>query len=179
MGFVVLMILFVSHTGFAYDCSTSKPFVPFEHQTVSISVGHSYWVLENGRKVEKSEPVCETQSPVEIGVFDIRGREEEWYYCFYQVPRPNLTCDTTFKGKPGQITVRPAVLIRNFERSPARDTHVHTFLVPEGVFEKYLDTFARSLSFDLNKQKIVIDSVSGGRGPESNQDSYNVRLQFQ
>lgn len=74
--------------------------------------------------------------------------------------------------------VRPAVVVRGYASKPARDTHAHVFLVPEGLSEKYFDTFVRSLSFDLKKQPVIMDSVSGGRGPESGQDSFGVRLQF-
>jgi hypothetical protein len=175
---LVVLLLIISGRTYAYDCSNSKPFVPFEHHSVSISVGRSYWAIENGVKIEKSVTVCRTNTPLEIGVYDIRGREEEWYYCFHQVPRPNLSCETIFRGRPSQIIVRPAAVIRRYDASSARDIHAHTFLVPEGNEERYLDTFARSLSFDLKKQNIIIDSVSGGRGPESGQDSYDVRLHF-
>lgn len=163
----------------ADDCSNVPPFQAFERQTVSIQVDRYYWVKENGQKVEKTERVCETSQPLDLGVYDIRGREEEWYSCFYQEPRPALECSTTFQGKAAQISVRPAVVIRRYTPKSARDTHAHIFLLPEGISEKYFDTFVRSLSFALKKQSVIMDSVSGGRGPESGQDSFGVRLWFQ
>lgn len=180
MKLLVLFILsFFGTVLSAYDCSTSKPFIPFEYQSVSITVQQFYWVVENGTKIEKTVPVCTAEKPLEIGVYDIRGREEEWYYCFYQEPRPMLNCNTSFRGKPSQITVRPAIVIRKFNSSMAvRDTHAHVFLVPEGNDAKYFDTFVRSALPDLKKQTVFLDSVSGGRGPDSDQDSYGVRLQF-
>lgn len=175
-----LFLLLVSMKAFAaYDCSNVPPFQAFERQAVSIQVDRFYWAEEGGQKVEKTEHVCETSQPLDLGVYDIQGREKEWYYCFYQEPRPVLECDTTFQGKPAQIIVRPAVVIRGYDSKPARDTHAHIFLLPEGHPEKYFDTFVRSLSFDLKKQPVVMDSVSGGRGPESGQDSFGVLLRFQ
>lgn len=176
---VFFLLLTSIKTFAAYDCSNVPPFQPFERQFVSIQVDRFYWVEESGQKVEKTERVCETSQPLDLGVYDIQGREEEWYSCFYQEARPVLECTTTFQGQLAQMMVRPAVVIRGYASKAARDTHAHIFLLPEGLSEKYFDTFVRSLSFDLKKQPVIMDSVSGGRGPESGQDSFGVRLQFQ
>lgn len=174
---ILLLSVFASRLS-AYDCSRSKPFEEFEQQSVSIKIDRFYWMEENLQKVEKTEAVCETTKPFEIGAYDIRGREEEWYYCFYQKQRPSLVCDTTFLKKPAQIVVRPAVVVRKYSEKSVRDIHAHIFLLPEKNIEKYFDTFIRSLSFELRKAPAILDGVSGGRGPESNQDSYGVRLQY-
>lgn len=174
------LLMFLSAKAFAaYDCSNVQPFQAFERQSVSIEVDRFYWTEENGQKVEKIERVCETSQPLDLGVYDIRAREEEWYYCFYQQPRPFLECNTVFQGKLAQVLVRPAIVIRGHGLTSARDTHAHIFVLPEGMAERYFDTFVRSLSFHLKKQAVIIDSVSGGRGPDSGQDSFSVRLQFQ
>lgn len=62
--------------------------------------------------------------------------------------------------------------------APARDTHAHIFLVPLDDPEAYHDTFVRALSPDLSARPVLLDSVSGGRGPSADADSYGVRLRF-
>lgn len=178
-AFSLCLFLFAATKASAsYDCSQARPFEAFEKQTVSVQVDRFYWAKENGKNVEKTERVCETLQPLEVGVYDIRGREEEWYDCFYRVPRPVLECRTTFRGKPAHLMVRPAAVIRRYATTAARDTHAHVFLLPEGNAQKYFDTFVRSLSLELDRKTVIIDSVSGGRGPESGQDSFGVRLRF-
>lgn len=177
--FLTVILFFASMPAFSYDCSQAQPFTPFEPQKVTISVDRFYWTVENGQQIQKSEQVCETTSPLEIGAFDIRGRETEWYYCFYQVERPRLECQTTFNGKPAFLIVRPAVAIRSYSTSPgARDTHAHIFLAPDQDWSQYRDTFIRSMSLDLSTQDVLLDSVTGGQGPNSNEDSFGVKLHY-
>lgn len=154
----------------AYDCATSKEFVPVEQHSVSISVDRL--------TKDAAEAVCATTNPLALGVYDIRGREEEWFYCFYRQPRPSLECATSYQGKPAQIIVRPAVVLRQFQGSDVRDTHAHVFLVPLHDPDAFHDTFVRAISYDLKSQPVHLDSVSGGRGPNSTVDSYGVRLTF-
>ena len=161
------------------DCSKIADFTPFESVSVEISIERFYWEDDHGNRVQKSQQVCNTSKPLEVGAFDIRGREVEWYYCFYQKVRPDLECSTNYRGKPATIVVRPANVIRSYpNQAGARDTHAHVFLVPESDWNKYRDTFVRSMSFDLKKQDVLIDSVSGGQGQDSGEDSYGVRLHY-
>jgi hypothetical protein len=175
---IFYLLFFATKSVAAFDCSNVPPFQAFERIEVSIQIDRFYWTQISGQKVEKIERVCKTSQPLYIGAYDIQNREKEWYYCFYKEPRPSIECNTTFQGRPAKIVVRPAVVIREFNSKRARDTHAHIFLLPEGFPERYFDTFVRSLSFDLKKQPVVIDSMSGGRGSDSNQDSFDVRLQF-
>ena len=71
------------------------------------------------------------------------------------------------------------MVIRNFGASRlVRDSQAQILLIPDGNANRYFDTFVRSVSADLNKKPVFIDSVSGGRGPDSGQDSSEVRLEF-
>lgn len=176
----VISIACISHNLLAYDCSNAPDFIPFESQKVTVSVERSFWTVENGERVELFEPVCEFNSPQEIGAYDIRGQEEIFYYCFYQKPRPNMfECQTTFKGKLAQLVIRPAVVVRSLSgTNNVRDYHSHVFLVPEGDYDKFRDTFMRSMSRNLSKQETWLDIVSGGRGPDSGEDSFYIRVHF-
>jgi hypothetical protein len=58
------------------------------------------------------------------------------------------------------------------------DSQAQIFLIPDGNANRYFDNFVRSVSPALNKKPLFIDGVSGGRGPDSGQDSYEVRLEF-
>ncbi|MBX3017078.1 MAG: hypothetical protein KF767_04245 [Bdellovibrionaceae bacterium] len=165
----ILLFSFVVKA-YGYDCTHVKEFVAMDTQKVSIQVDHL--------RQDETESVCATTVPLEIGVFDIRGREEEWFYCFYRQPRPNLECAATYQGKPAKILVRPAVVVRNFQGSAVRDTHAHIFMVPSRDPEAFHDTFVRVISYDLKTQPVHLDSVSGGRGPNADVDSYGMRLTF-
>lgn len=155
------------------DCSGVAPFAPMESERVSIEVGR----FSPGESEPHYETICQSAEPLEIGAFDIRGREESWYRCFYQTERPMLFCDTTFAGRPATLVVRPAVVIRGGEGGvAARDTHAHLFLMSaEGPIQ---DTFARSLSYDLSKQPLVLD-LSHTQGGYPNVEGFSARLRFE
>ena len=61
----------------------------FEHDAVSIPVDRFFGANEHGMNVEMTTLVGSTQASLEIGVNDISRREEKWYDCFYQAPRPS------------------------------------------------------------------------------------------
>lgn len=126
--------------------------------------------------VEVNEEVCATRAPLSAEVLDIRGREEEWYYCHEKYVE--LSCKTRFRSKWAVIHIRPSVVIRGWSTGAVRDTHFHAYLVPEGDGLRFHDLFARTLSRDLQKADVILDAAGGGRGENSATDSYYVRVDF-
>lgn len=149
------------------ECSQLPPFEPASPRSVSIVVDGPH-----GR-------VCETPAPLEIGIFDVRGRESDWYHCFHRTPRPSLECTVIHEGQPALLKVRPASVIRRFDTERAAlDTHAHIFLLPGGNGARYKDTFVRSMSLDLSQRETVLDSFSAWLGEPPEEGALWVRLHF-
>ncbi len=124
------------------------------------------------------ELVCESKTPLTIPLKDIRGREAEWYFCDRPNPENYLVCDTEYKTKPAKIAVKPAMVIRKWSPTDALDTHMHVNLIPENDESKFLDNFTQSLGFDLSQRNTTLSGSAGGRGPNSDQDYFYVRVRF-
>lgn len=170
-------ILSLSHAK-AYDCSNTQPFIPVGLQKVQVYVGHFFWkTASDGTREEVVEDVCATRLPVEIPVLDIRGREEEWFYCS-TVPAV-LECSTTYQGVQAKIEVKPAIVIRSWKGSSALDHHFHAYITPGGDPTRCFDLFSRSISSKLTPYSITLDAAGGGRGENSGVDSFYVRTDFE
>jgi hypothetical protein len=177
LALMLLAMLFSSFT-YAYDCSQHTPFVPVSFQDVSLYVGHFSWQQTENGKEEVVEDVCSSTSALKIPVLDIRGREEEWFYCNGDTPQPILECTSTFQGQPTSIQVKPAIVIRSWQKSGARDTHFHAYIIPNNDPTKYFDLFARRLSPEPESKPQVLDAAGGGRGENSGIDSFYIRADF-
>jgi hypothetical protein len=173
-----LLFYFLMSTAYAFDCSGVKPFTPIAYKDVSIYVGHFYWKKTSiGSAEEVVEEVCSTDKPLQVPVLDIRGREEEWFYCYdYQ---PTITCSTTYQGTTAEIQVKPAIAIRSWMKDAALDSHFHAFIIPNGDKSKIFDLFARNITPNLSAKNITIDAAGGGRGENSSVDSFYVRTDFE
>lgn len=152
-----------------YDCSKFEPFTPIETLKADVIV-HQLAPLE--------KEVCKSSTPLLIPVKDIRGREADWYYCNQTEITEYLTCDVIYKNKPAQIYIKPAIVIRQWQPTDALDTHIHTYLVPEGNWDQYHDNFSRMIHNDLSLREVTLEGSAGGRGPKADQESYFVRVKF-
>lgn len=167
--------------GEKYDCSGFKPFKPVDSLKADVSVYRLNKYIPgqgNGPVDEADEFVCESKIPVVVQVKDIRGREADWYYCDKPAPENYLICDTEYKAKPAKIAIRPAMVIRSWTPRDALDAHMHVNLIPEDDESRILDNFTQFLGFDLAQRDLTLNGSAGGRGPNSDQDYYYVRVRF-
>lgn len=153
----------------AYDCS-HIPFPVKETQSVRITVARLYW----SEGIRQDEDVCSAER--QVPVQDIQGREEEWFYC--NDVEAKLECDTQYGAFPATLSIYPSVVIRSIGGHAKRDTHFHAFVDPEGNVRKRFDLYARYLSSELEAKAFTLDAAGGGRGEDSGQDTYYVRLDF-
>lgn len=183
-SFFSSLILF-SQSTFAestqYDCRGFKPFIPIDSLKADVTVYRfNKFIPGQGNTPvdEADEVVCTSKIPLIVQVKDIRGREADWYFCDKPTPDNYIICDTEYKAKPAKIAVRPAMVIRSWKPQDALDTHMHVNLIPEADESQILDTFTQSLGFDLSQRDLILNGSSGGRGPNSDQDYYYVRVHF-
>ena len=171
----------VADTADGYDCSGFKPFKPIDILKADVTVYrfNKYIPGKGNLPVDEAEEVvCQSKTPIVVAVKDIRGRAADWYYCDKPQPENYLICDTEYKGKPAKIAVKPAMVIREWKPSDALDTHMHVNLIPENDEARFLDNFTQALGFDLKQRDLTLNGSSGGRGPNSDQDYYYVRVHF-
>lgn len=160
---------FFSTVANAYDCTQFEPLTPLEIIQADVTVI---------RVVPNEDEVCKTISPLLIPLKDIRGRESDWYYCNQREPIETLTCDVTYKNLPAQIRIQPAMVIRRWKPTDALDIHIHTYLIPEGDWDRRHDNFTQVLQHDLSLREFTLNSSSGGRGPKADQELYYIRVKF-
>ena len=185
LGCFLGTFVFLTQNSFAsssdYDCSHFKPFTPIETLNADVAVYrfNKYIPGQGNSPVDEAdEVVCESKTPVVVEVKDIRGREGDWYYCDIPKPKNFIICDTEYRAKPAKIAVKPSMIIRTWKPQAALDTNMHVNLIPEGDESQILDNFTQSLGFDLSQREITLNGSAGGRGPNSDQDYYYVRVRF-
>lgn len=172
---ILALILFLSVSALAYDCSSVQPFHPISTQYVRIFTARFYWRTDGGVEREENEDICSGE--VTVPVFDVRGREEEAYYCLKPFPTQVLMCPTVRDGQPVEIVVVPASWIRNWTSAPARDFRFHAY-VESPTDPKYLDVFSRTLSFDLTDQHLLVEGAIKAAPNDPLTDGYFVRVEF-
>lgn len=136
---------------FAYDCSTVIPFNPSGHQAAKITVSKFKW----DQGIPSYEDVC--SKSVMINWFDVRGREEEAYYCL----KPNISevvnCNTTLGDDAAEVDVLPASWVRISGSSTLREYRFHAYVIKEKDPQFYYDIFSRSLLSDLSTQNVIVE----------------------
>jgi hypothetical protein len=178
------LFFFAGHafaSGDTYDCAGFQPFKPIDTLKADVTVYRfNKYIPGQGNKSvdEADEVVCESKTPVVVQVKDIRGREADWYYCDKPAPENYLVCDTEYKAKPAKIAVKPAMVIRSWKPQDALDTHMHVNLIPENDESRILDNFTQALGSDLAQRDLTLNGSAGGRGPNSDQDYYYVRVRL-
>jgi hypothetical protein len=168
----ILGLSWLSSSAVAYDCSSIRPFVPGGQLTAKVSVSKFSW--NNGQP--DYQDVCSVSKSVRW--FDVRGREEDAYYCLKPLPAEVATCDTELDGDPAQVEVITASWVREWQPTPVREYRFHAYVVKKSDPGFYLDVFSRNLSGNLDPENIVIEG-SLKTGPSNPKDGYWVRVEFQ
>lgn len=172
---ILTLMLFYSSISQAYDCENVPPFTPMEQMNIKISLTRFFWEMEDGKLVEKTQQVCEREGTV--SAYDIRGREEEAFYCLKALDPETFMCATIYKQRYAFAITVPASWIRKTNEGDRREFRFHTYVVPDGNHEAYLDIFGRTLSPNLEKQEIRVES-SVKPIPHENEEGFFVRAEF-
>ena len=140
--------------------------------TAKVSISKFIW--SHGQSDYKD--VCSLSKSVRW--FDVRGREEEAYYCLKPLSSEIAICDTELNGDPAEIEVVAASWVRNWKPSSVREYRFHAYIVKKADSEFYLDLFSRNLSFNLDPENNIIEG-SLKTGPSNPKDGYWIRVEFQ
>ena len=170
---MLLIILFLfSAMSYGLDCSNVKPFKVDGIQSVSISVTKIFW---NENHEQQFEDIC--NDDFSINSYDVRGREEEAFYCLHPREAEILKCQVDVDGSKGSIAIVPVTWIRNWHSKSNREYRFHAYATKENS-ETYLkDIFSRYLSSSLRKQNITLEGAlkTGASNPD---DGFFVRTTF-
>lgn len=174
MAMKLLFPLFflISSQAMAFDCSSAKPFVAKGSQKVAVTVSKISW--KNGANTD--EQICESSTNVRW--FDVRGREEEAYYCLKPTPQEVITCKTKLNGDEAEIEVVPASWIRTWKPSAVREYRFHAYVVKVKTPDYLYDVFSRSLQDSLESKNLIIEG-SLKTGSANPTDGFWVRADFQ
>lgn len=169
--FLTLVVIF-SFRAFAYDCSSIKPFLPKGSQRVVVTVSKFSW--KNGVNID--EQMC--QSSILLRWYDVRGREEDAYYCLKPNPLEVITCKTSLNGDDAEVQVVPASWIRGWKPRTVREYRFHAYFVKTKKPDYFYDIFARSLQDNLKTRNVVVEGSlkTGSANPD---DGLWVRTDFQ
>lgn len=169
MKTILFLIFGIFSHAQAYDCTNVPAFTPTGAQKVIATMVRFYW--QQGEL--KDEEICQRTAVIET--YDVRGRAEEAYYCL----RPQvLTCQTVLNGAAAEISLLPAVWVRDWQPDPLREHRFHAYVQGSSAPETYYDVFSRALSADLNPQPLILEgSIRTGLGNPA--DGYWIRLEFQ
>lgn len=158
---------------FAKDCRGVRPFFPQGQMRATVTINRLYW---NQQGVPSEEAVC--RGFVQVSSYDVRGREEEAFYCLQPKESEIVVCNTQLDGALAQIQVVPATWVRNWTPSSVREYRFHAYVQKVQNPGFYYDVFARSMSFQIMPQNTVIEGALK-TGPANVQDGYYVRVNFE
>jgi hypothetical protein len=156
----------------AYDCSKVRPFAAGGSQKVSITVSKFAW--SDG--VETERQIC--QSSTKLDWYDVRGREEEAYYCLKPGAKEVIVCKTTLNGDEAEVQIVPASWIRNWEKKDIREYRFHAYVLKEKEPDYFYDIFARSLQDSLKAKHTIVEGALK-TGPGNPEDGFWLRAEFQ
>jgi hypothetical protein len=155
----------------ANDCSSIAPFHPSGQQTVRVTVVRMAW--DKGTPTD--EEVCSKSTTIRW--FDVRGREEEAYYCLKPNAEEIIFCETSLASEPAEIAVIPASWIRTWQPQPVREYRFHAYILKKRDPQFYYDVFSRALVQSLSSQDLVVEGALR-TGPSNPDDGFWVRLEF-
>lgn len=167
----ILTILIFSDLLQARDCSNLKPFKKIDSQRVHISVSRFFWTADE----EGQEDLC--AGDLDISVYDVRGREEDAYYCLHPKESEVFTCKTILNGEDAAMFIVPASWMRRWKPKDMREYRFHSYVVKTNDSNFYFDIFSRSLSTRLSSQNLMIEGAIK-TGPGNRSDGYFVRAEF-
>lgn len=169
--FYALAILLFSAAAAAKDCATVQPFKSIGSQKVHVSVMRLFWTADG----QEQEDVC--SGDVTVSAFDVRGREDDAYYCLKPAASSILGCSTTLDGEKAEVSIVPASWIRSWKPKAVREYRLHTYVVKAASPDFYIDVFSRSLTTKLKAQNLIVEGALR-TGPANQGDGYFVRAEF-
>ena len=169
--FILAFFFLAPQYSWGKDCLGVKPFSPIATQKIQATVARFYWL---GGKQE-NEDVC--TASISINAYDVRGREEDAYFCLKPNESQIIKCKTKLNGDDAEITIVPASWIRTWKPAAVREYRFHAYIGKIKDSNVYLDLFSRTLSFNLNGERSVIEgALKTGSGNQA--DGYSVRTEF-
>lgn len=172
MKSLILTIAFtLSNFAFAKDCSTVKPFKQIGSQKAHVTVVRIFWATSG----QDQEDVC--SGDLVVSAYNVRGREDDAYYCLKPKESEVLTCKTLLDGTPATISVIPATWIRNWKLSDVREYRFHSYINKNDTPDFFLDVFSRVLQSKLSAQSLIIEGALK-TGPSNRNDGYFIRAEF-
>ena len=155
-----------------FDCSKIKPFSPNGAQRVELAVSRYYWTKEGH---SDWEDLC--KGSLKIASYDIRGREEEAYYCLKPAATEILLCKTILNGDAAEIAVVPATSIQNSKHGDIRTYRFHSYVYKVSNPDYFYDIYSRSSSANLSLQNITVEGALK-TGPKNPDDGFWIRAEF-
>ena len=161
----------------AFDCTKVKPFPELGEQQARIEVARFFWTSVGLQLIENSEDICHQN--LKVRAYDIRGREEEAFWCLKPAASQTVVCDLSFNQIESQVVVIPAIWIRKTPGGEVyRDTHFHAFIAKKSASDRYaFDLFARAQSPDLNPANLILEAAHKEAAPDY-RDGYYVNLKL-
>lgn len=175
----ILLSILVAPALAQFDCADSKPFKIVDTQKAHVEIARFFWTDQAGQKIEDAEEIC--SMTVSIPTYDIRGREEEAYWCLKGSSDQVVSCPMMMDGEKAQVFVLAAVWIRHLATTGTdlRDSHFHAYVVSEAaptVFRQ--DVFARAQLEELKPVPLRLDGAHKN-GEPGYRDGYYVMVRFQ
>lgn len=155
----------------ARDCSAVKPFKKIGSQKAHITVARFLWTA-NG---QSEEDVC--KGDVTVSAYDVRGREDDAFYCLVPKESEVLTCKTLMDSESSTISVVPASWIRSWKPKDVREYRFHAYINKNNKPDFYLDVFSRLLQDKISPQNLIVEGAIK-TGPGNRTDGYFVRVEF-
>jgi hypothetical protein len=171
-GLFITLVSVFSLKAVAYNCSAVKPFIPGGIQNVTATVSKFSW--KEG--LNSDEQICHVST--QFHWYDVRGREEEAYYCLKPDATEVISCNTLFNGEEAVVQLVPASWIRTWGSSDAREYRFHAYIVKVKKPDYFYDVFARSLQESLKIESITVEG-SLKTGPANPDDGFWIRAEFQ
>ena len=162
-----LLLLSVSSVASAVDCGSMTPFSGGDFRvrvTVARQIGTDL------------KDLCSKSTTVRW--FDVRGREEEAYWCLKPLPSEVLECETSLAGDPAVLHVLPASWVRRGSLGDLREFRFHAYVQKKTDPGFYVDIFSRGLTFDLWPKPMIIEG-SLRDGPANPGAGHWVRVEFE
>ena len=174
--FTVLVSLMLPAFSWAIDCSKVKPFVPTGHQAAQISIAHFFWDNSSGTEVQSEENLCSLQTTVYS--YDIRGRENEAYWCLKPKSEEVVSCPLAFDGIPSQVVVIPSIWIHTVNGVDLRGYQFHSYIFKQSDQSMFLhDVYSRSQVTNLSTARVSLDA-GYQNGTPGYRDGYFVNASF-
>ena len=170
LSFLFFTFLF-SKICLAKDCSQVKPFAPNGAIKANVTISKFTW--KDSHHVD--ENIC--SGSINIPSYDVRGREDDAFYCLQPKPSELLSCKTKISLDDAEITIIPATWVRHWKPKDVREYRFHAYVVKTSNSDFYYDVFSRSLSEKISLKNLVLEGAIK-TGPANAMDGYFIRVDF-